>query len=228
MLLNETTIYILILAALAFSLIAQVGVKNKFKKYAEVRIRSGITGGEAAKQILEMNDIYDVSIQRVDGSLTDHYDPMNRVLRLSSDTMNSASIAAVGVAAHEAGHAIQHKEMYAPLSIRTACVKTAGIGSQAAWPIFVLGLILSWEPLLYAGICLYAAMVLFTLVTLPVEFNASSRAVRALTDSGILASDETHGARKVLSAAAMTYVASALMAVLQLLRLMAIAGRRRD
>ncbi len=228
MYLNETTLYLLIIAALVFSLIAQFGVKRKFTKYAEVPVRSGVTGGEAAKQILEMNDIYDVRIERVNGMLTDHYDPVNHVLRLSSATMDSANIAAVGVAAHEAGHAIQHKELYAPLAIRTACVRTAGIGSQAAWPLFLLGLILSWEPLLWAGICLYAAMVLFTLVTLPVEFNASSRAVSALSETGILAADETYGAKKVLSAAAMTYLASALMAVLQLLRLIAIAGRRRD
>lgn len=180
--------------------------------------------------ILDSASLHDVKIEMTRGHLSDHYDPSRRVLRLSEATYMSPSIAAVGVAAHEAGHALQHKEQYGPLMLRTLCAQTTGIGSRLAWPLFIFGLILSFEPLLWAGIALYGLVFLFTLITLPVEYNASSRALANLTQLGIVDYDERNGANEVLSAAAKTYVASALMAALQLLRLLSIAnrGRRRN
>lgn len=225
--LNSGQLYALIFLVLILSLVAQLAVKRKFQQYSQVYVESGLTGGQVARRILEDAGITNVRIERADGYLSDHYDPHNMVLRLSSATMDQPSVAAVGVAAHEAGHVLQHKDAYAPLVLRTACVKSASIGSQAAWPLFLLGIILSWEPLLWIGIGLYAAMVAFTLITLPVELNASSRALSILSANQYLAPGELPGARKVLSAAALTYVASALMAVLQLLRLITIANRNR-
>ena len=224
---NEGTLYLLILGALALSLLAQVLVNSRFERYRKVPTASGLTGGEVARRLLDDAGLRNVRIERVSGRLTDHYDPQAKVLRLSSETMDGANVAALGVAAHETGHALQDADAYAPLQLRTACVRTAGIGSQAAWPLFLAGLIFNFRPLVLIGIALYAAMVVFTLVTLPVELNASHRALTLLENGGYLTSDEMPGARSVLSAAALTYVASALMAVLQLLRLIAIAGNRR-
>ena len=224
---NEGTLYLLILGALALSLLAQVLVNSRFERYRKVPDASGLTGGEVARRLLDDAGLRNVRIERVSGRLTDHYDPQAKVLRLSPETMDGANVAALGVAAHETGHALQDADAYAPLQLRTACVRTAGIGSQAAWPLFLAGLIFNFRPLVLIGIALYAAMVVFTLVTLPVELNASHRALTRLENGGYLTSDEMPGARSVLSAAALTYVASALMAVLQLLRLIAIAGNRR-
>lgn len=224
---DEGILYLLILGALALSLLAQVLVNSRFERYRKVSTASGLTGGEVARQLLDDAGLRNVRIERVSGRLTDHYDPQAKVLRLSPQTMDGANVAALGVAAHETGHALQDADAYAPLQLRTACVRTAGIGSQAAWPLFLAGLIFNFRPLVLIGIALYTAMVVFTLVTLPVELNASRRALTLLENGGYLTSGEMPGARSVLSAAALTYVASALMAVLQLLRLIAIAGNRR-
>ena len=186
-----------------------------------------MTGAEIARAILDSNNCRDVRIERVSGSLTDHYDPENNVLRLSSEVYGSTSIAALGVAAHEAGHAIQDAQDYAPLRIRANLVPVANIGSGMAIPLFMMGLLMSWEPLTKLGIFAFAFSVLFYVVTLPVEFNASRRAVTVLA-SGYLPQDEVKGVKAVLSAAALTYVAAALQAVLQLLRLVLLANRRRD
>lgn len=225
---NSTTLYFLILLSLGLSLLAQALTRNTYNRYSQAPASCGLTGGEVARRIMEKEGIQNVSIEVVDGTLTDHYDPTNLVLRLSSSTMYGNSVAAIGVAAHETGHVLQHRDAYQPLEIRNACVKTVGFGSRAAWPIFLAGLLLSMRPLIWIGIGLYAAIVAFALITLPVEFNASSRAIQCLTADGYLAGDETEGARKVLSAAALTYVASALTAILQLLRLIALSkGNRR-
>ena len=224
---DEGILYLLILGALALSLLAQVLVNSRFERYRKMPTASGLTGGEVARQLLDDAGLRNVRIERVSGRLTDHYDPQAKVLRLSPQTMDGANVAALGVAAHETGHALQDADAYAPLQLRTACVRTAGIGSQAAWPLFLAGLIFNFRPLVLIGIALYTAMVVFTLVTLPVELNASRRALTLLENGGYLTSGEMPGARSVLSAAALTYVASALMAVLQLLRLIAIAGNRR-
>ena len=221
--------YILLIPALILSMWAQFRVSSTFSRFSKVRASSGMTATQMAEQLLHAEGVYDVSVERTRGNLTDHYDPKNMVLRLSDSTANSTSVAALGVAAHEAGHVLQHRDGYAPLMLRTAAVPVVNIGSNLSWPLFVAGLIFSWEPLLYAGIALFALAVLFALITLPVEFNASKRALAALEANGYLQpGEEMRGARKVLSAAAMTYVASAFMAIMQLLRLLAIAGVRRD
>ena len=221
--------YILLIPALILSMWAQFRVSSTFSRFSKVRAFSGMTATQMAEQLLHAEGVYDVSVERTRGNLTDHYDPKNMVLRLSDSTANSTSVAALGVAAHEAGHVLQHRDGYAPLMLRTAAVPVVNIGSNLSWPLFLVGLIFSWEPLLYAGIALFALAVLFALITLPVEFNASKRALAALETNGYLQpGEEMRGAKKVLSAAAMTYVASAFMAIMQLLRLLAIAGSRRD
>lgn len=221
--------YLLLIPALLLSLWAQFRVSSTFNRFSKVRASSGMTATQMAEQLLHAEGVYDVSVERTRGNLTDHYDPKNMVLRLSDSTANSTSVAALGVAAHEAGHVLQHRDGYAPLMLRTAAVPVVNIGSNLSWPLFLVGLIFSWEPLLYAGIALFALAVLFALITLPVEFNASKRALAALETNGYLQpGEEMRGAKKVLSAAAMTYVASAFMAIMQLLRLLAIAGSRRD
>lgn len=221
--------YILLIPALILSMWAQFRVSSTFSRFSKVRASSGMTATQMAEQLLHAEGVYDVSVERTRGNLTDHYDPKNMVLRLSDSTANSTSVAALGVAAHEAGHVLQHRDGYAPLMLRTAAVPVVNIGSNLSWPLFLVGLIFSWEPLLYAGIALFALAVLFALITLPVEFNASKRALAALEANGYLQpGEEMRGAKKVLSAAAMTYVASAFMAIMQLLRLLAIAGARRD
>ena len=221
--------YILLIPALILSMWAQFRVSSTFSRFSKVRASSGMTATQMAEQLLHAEGVYDVSVERTRGNLTDHYDPKNMVLRLSDSTANSTSVAALGVAAHEAGHVLQHRDGYAPLMLRTAAVPVVNIGSNLSWPLFLVGLIFSWEPLLYVGIALFALAVLFALITLPVEFNASKRALAALETNGYLQpGEEMRGAKKVLSAAAMTYVASAFMAIMQLLRLLAIAGVRRD
>ena len=220
--------YFLLIPGLLLALYAQFKVSSAFNRWKQVRSRTGLTGAGIARMILDANGAKDVRIERVGGSLTDHYDPQDGVLRLSDEVYASGSVAALGVAAHEAGHAIQDAQDYAPLRIRATMVPVANIGSTAAIPLFMLGLVFSWEPLLKIGILCFSLAVLFYVVTLPVEFNASGRAVAVLS-SGYLPEDEIKGVKAVLSAAALTYVAAALQAVLQLLRLVLLANsRRRD
>lgn len=222
--------YILVLIGLAISMIASGKVKGTYAKYSKVRSRSGMTGAQAADRILKSAGLYEVRIEHIAGSLTDHYDPRTKVLRLSDSVYGSASVAAIGVAAHECGHAIQDDHSYAPLRIRNSLVPVANIGTQAAWPIILAGLFLgSSSFLINLGILLFSLGVLFQLVTLPVEFDASARAIRILGDSGILYEEEVKQTRKVLSAAAMTYVAAAAASILSLLRLLILfGGRSRD
>lgn len=217
--------YMLIVISALISLFAQFLVNSRFSKYSRVRSRSGMTGAQAAERILQSQGIYDVAIQRVSGKLTDHYDPRNKTLNLSDAVYASTSVAAVGVAAHECGHAIQHARGYAPLSFRSALVPVANIGSQLSWLFIILGIFFGGShTLIMIGILMFSAVVLFQLVTLPVEFNASGRALKLLSETGILQKDEVSDTRKVLSAAALTYVAAAATAVLQLLRLLRLFG----
>lgn len=222
--------YILVFIGAILSLMASARVKSTFAKYSKVRSLSGMTGAQAAERILQSAGIYDVSIQHVSGNLTDHYDPRNKTLSLSDGVYNQTSVAAVGVAAHECGHAIQHDKNYVPLKLRAAILPVANIGASISWPLIILGIILGYsQSLIYLGIILFSFAVLFQLVTLPVEFNASSRAVRILNDSGILYGDEIDQTKKVLGAAALTYVAGAAASILQLLRLLILfGGRDRD
>lgn len=230
MIYDPTYIYIIIGAVI--SLLASVMVKSTFSRYSKVRSMSGCTGAYAAEQILRRAEIYDVRIEHVPGNLTDHYDPRNKILRLSDSVYNSASVAAIGVAAHECGHAIQHARGYVPLTIRSAIVPVVNFGTNISWFLIVAGLFLRSETaqvLLYAGIIAFSLGVLFQLITLPVEFNASGRALRMLREMNMLSNEEIGGTRKVLSAAALTYVAGAIASILQLLRLLIIAGgRNRD
>lgn len=220
---------IIVLPGLLIALWAQFRVNSTFSKYSEVGTRAGCTAAEAARILLDDNGLQSVRIERVSGHLSDHYDPRDKVLRLSDSVMNSTSVAALGVAAHEAGHAVQDAQGYKPLMLRTALAPMVSIGSNMAIPLFVLGLIFAWEPLLNVGIILFSLVVLFSLITLPVEFNASRRALATLEGDALLSSDELTGARRVLSAAALTYVAAALQSILNLLRLLVLAGdRRRD
>ena len=223
--------YVLVLIGAVISLFASMRVKTTFHKYAKVRSRSNMTGAQAAQRVLNSAGIYDVRIQHVAGDLTDHYDPRNKTLNLSDSVYGSASVAAVGVAAHECGHAIQHQQGYSPLNLRSALVPVANLGSTAAWPLIILGILFGGAGSLLCkiGILLFSAAVLFQIVTLPVEFNASARAVRILGDTGILSEQELPYTKKVLKAAALTYVAGAAAAILQLLRLVLLAGgRNRD
>lgn len=222
-------LYFLILISVVIAMVAQYKVKSTYSKYSRVRSDLGLTGVQAAQKILNMNGIYDVSIQHIAGDLTDNYNPRNKVLSLSDAVYNSTSIAAIGVAAHECGHAIQHDVGYAPLLIRNTIAPVVNIASSLSWIFIAAGLFFGMSPtLIDVGIIMFSLAVLFELITLPVEFNASGRALTILSDSGMLYPDETAGAKKVLSAAAMTYVASALTAVLQLLRLIMLFGRRSD
>lgn len=223
--------YILVIIGAAICLLASNRVNSTFNRFAKVRSLNRITGREAAEMILRTSGIYDVQVQRISGSLTDHYDPKNKVLRLSDATYGADSVAAIGVAAHECGHAIQHATGYLPLSIRASLVPIANFGSMAAWPLILIGLFMNGNTailLINIGILAFSASVLFQLVTLPVEFNASKRAVRILAETGMLYPEEVPQTRKVLNAAAFTYVASAAASILQLLRLIMIGGRRRD
>lgn len=222
--------YFLVLIGVVLSLLASGRVKSTFSKYSQVRNSRGLTGAQAAEQVLHTAGIYDVRIERVGGNLTDHYDPRTKVLRLSDSVYGQTSVAAVGVAAHECGHAIQHAKGYAPLKLRSTLVPVANFGSKLAWPLIIFGLFISGESsrlLINAGIIAFLGAVLFQLVTLPVEFNASNRAIRMIADSGMMYGEEIKGAKKVLSAAALTYVASAATAILQLLRILILTGGRR-
>ena len=222
--------FILLIVAMIFSMVAQTKVSSTFNKYSRVKNRAGFTGAQVATQMLQNAGIYDVSVQRVAGNLTDHYDPRTKTLRLSQGVYDSMSVAALGVAAHETGHAIQHDVGYAPLALRSFFVPLANFGSRLAFPLIVIGFIVAGggSTLVTLGILFFSLSVAFTVITLPVEFNASHRAIDLLVADGFLSSDEIGGAKKVLSAAAMTYVAAAFAAVVQLLRLIAIFGRRDD
>ena len=221
--------YILILIGAVISMIASAKVKSTYARYGKVGSRIGMTAADAARMILDNAGLRHIRIERVAGDLTDHYSPKEQVLRLSDTTIRSTSIAAIGVAAHECGHAIQHAEHYAPITIRNAIVPVVNIGSRLSWPILFAGLLFGIGGLLDIGIILLSIGLLFQLVTLPVEFNASSRALRILDHSAMLDDEELRGARKVLSAAAMTYVAAVIASLLSLLRLIILfGGRRRD
>ena len=218
--------YFLLIIGMILSMAASARVKSTFSIYSRVRSASGLTGAEAARRILHMAGITDVTVVPISGSLTDHYDPRNKQLALSQDVYDRTPVAAIGVAAHECGHAIQDAQNYVPLNLRSAIVPVANIGSTLSWPLFLAGLILSIRPLLTLGILLFSFAVLFQLVTLPVEFNASARALKMLGSSGMLGTDEVKSAKKVLTAAALTYVAALASSILQLLRLIILAGGR--
>lgn len=228
--------YILVLIGALLCIFASSRVNSTYSKYAKIRSKRGITGAEAAQRILQMSGIHDVQIQHVAGNLTDHYDPSQKVLRLSDTVYGSNSVAAIGVAAHECGHALQHKEGYLPLKIRSALVPAANIGSRLGLPIVILGLVLGigfdlpgggYFSLAEIGIWIFALAVLFQIITLPVEFNASGRALKMLGSYGLMSEDEVGDCRRVLGAAALTYVAAAASSILQLLRLVILSGNRR-
>ncbi len=219
---------ILVIPGLLLGLWAQMRVSSAFRKYSAVHARSGMSAEDVARSMLNQAGCGNVSIRTVSGNLTDHYDPRNNTLRLSDGVYGSSSVAAIGIAAHECGHAMQQHEGYAPLVLRSALVPVVNLGSNLYFPIFLLGLLFSWEPLIYVGIACFALTLVFSLVTLPVEFNASGRALRVLDQQGYLSSEEMDGARAVLNAAAMTYVAAAISSLLQLVRLLVIARNRRD
>jgi hypothetical protein len=224
--------YILVLIGAVICMIASARVNSTFNKYAQYRSMSGMTGAQAAERILRAAGISDVTVQHVSGNLTDHYNPADQTLNLSDAVYNKTSVAAVGVAAHECGHAIQHAKNYLPLSVRTAFVPVANLGSTLAWPVLILGVIINGRSsmfLIHLGIFLFSLAVIFQLLTLPVEFDASRRALVQLRTQGILGEEELGYTKKVLKAAALTYVASAAAAILQLLRvLLLFGGRRRD
>ena len=222
--------YFLVLIGVVLSLLAQAKVNSTFSKYSSVRNVRGITGADAAQRILQGAGVYDVRVEYTAGNLTDHFDPKSKVLRLSESVYGQASVAAIGVAAHECGHAIQHARGYAPLKLRSVLVPVANFGAKIAWPLIIFGLFITSQAsmlLINLGIIAFLGSVLFQIVTLPVEFNASNRAIQILGESGMLQSDELRGARKVLNAAALTYVASAATAILQLLRILLLVGGRR-
>lgn len=221
---------ILVLIGVVLSMMASSKVQSTYAKYSRVRSMTGMTGAETAKRLLNSQGIYDVEVRRVAGSLTDHYDPRSKTVNLSESVYDSASVAAIGVAAHECGHAIQDNTEYVPLKVRGAIVPVVNIGTQLSWPMIILGIFLggAGSPLVQIGILLFTLCVLFQLVTLPVEFNASSRAVKLLDETGILSGEEVGYTKNVLGAAALTYVAAAAGSILQLLRLLILFGGRRD
>lgn len=219
----------LILPAFLLSLFAQFKVKSTFSKYSRLLSSSRLTGADAARRVLSAHGVYDVSIEQVSGSLTDHFDPKTKVIRLSDSVYGATSVAAIGVAAHEAGHAVQYNENYAPIKIRNSLVPVVNFGSRFSWIALMLGLVLSFQPLILLGIILFSFATLFQVITLPVELNASKRAMDTIKDEFLLREDqEVKGARRVLTAAAMTYLAAVVMSIAQLLRLLAIFGRRRN
>ena len=222
--------YVLVLIGALISMVASINVNSTYRRFSTVMSMRGVRAEEAAQCILHDAGIYDVRIERIRGELTDHYSPSEKVLRLSDAVYGSTSVAAIGVAAHECGHAIQHKVGYVPLSLRSLSVPVANIGSKLSWPLILIGLLIGYTPLAQIGVILFLAVVLFQLITLPVEFNASYRALQVLKQDSMLSMDELSGARKVLTAAALTYVAALFSTILQLLRLVMIVngGRRRD
>lgn len=231
----DWTYLVLVLPCVLLSLWASSSVNSTFKKYAKVTSARRITGAEAAQRVLRSNGVYNVRIERVSGNLTDHFDPKTNVIRLSDSVYDSPSVAAIGVACHEAGHAVQYAENYGPIKLRAAIIPVTNIGSKLAMPLILAGILLSFlgsfsDTLVYAGIACFSLSLVFQLVTLPVEFNASRRAMAAIEEDNILSREEQRGARKTLTAAAMTYVAATAVALAQLLRLIMLFGgrRRRD
>ncbi len=220
--------YILVIIAMLLSMFASFGVNSAFNKYKKVQTIRRITGQQAARRVLDMNGLQHIRIERVSGNLTDHFDPKAGVIRLSDATHDDTSVAAVGVAAHEAGHAVQHAVGYAPIKIRNSIVPIVNIGNSLSMPLFIIGLILGMTGLAYLGVLLFSLTLVFQIVTLPVEFNASRRAINILDNSGLLYEDEIGPAKKVLKAAAMTYVAAVAATALQLLRFLLILNRRDD
>ncbi len=219
---------VLVVPALIFALIAQAKVKTTFSAYSKQGNMRGLTGEQAARQVLAQYGITDVSIEMVNGKLTDHYDPRDNVIRLSQEVYASTSIAAIGVACHEAGHAAQHAQGYAPIKIRNAILPVCNIGSTLGFPLAILGIIFSYDPLISIGLLLYSLVAVFQFATLPVEFNASKRAMQVIGNADILSPEEAYGAKKVLGAAAMTYVAALAVSIANLLRLVMLANNRRD
>lgn len=222
------TSYLLVLVAFVVSLAASANVKSTYKRYSNVNNARGFTADEVARKILDDNGLHNVRIEHIHGNLTDHYDPRDNVIRLSDAVYGQTSVAAIGVAAHECGHAVQHSVEYTPIKIRSAIIPVTQFGSQLAYPLVILGLILGGNQLFITiGIWLYIAVVAFQLVTLPTEFDASHRALKTLEGSGFLMPEENKQARKVLTAAALTYVAALFTAIVNLLRLIAISNRKR-
>ena len=219
--------FIFVVPALIIALLAQANVSSAFRRYSRVSNSRGYTGYEIARRILDQHGLYDVQIQHVRGSLTDHFDPTARVVRLSDAVYHSTSVAAIGVAAHEVGHAIQHNEGYFPIKVRSAIVPITNIGSSLAWPLAIFGLILGLESLATIGLWLFLIVVVFQLITLPVEFNASSRALTTIREEGILEGEEYLGAKRMLTAAALTYVAALITAIANFLRMLALVNRNR-
>jgi len=225
----DYTYIIFVMPALFLAMYAQFKVSSTFNKYKTVGNRRDLTGAQVARKILDMNGLHNVVVEKVAGNLTDHYDPRTNIVRLSDATYSSTSVAAIGVAAHEVGHAVQHAEGYTPIKIRNMIVPVVQVASYVAWPLAIIGILMSFSKLAIVGVVMFAAVVLFQLITLPVEFNASSRAIRTLDNYQLLDGEELKASKKVLSAAAMTYVASAAVAIGNLLRLLVlVGGRRRD
>lgn len=209
-----------------FALFCQLKVKSNFNRYSKIRNSRGMTGADAAYRLLQLNGVNDVKIKRISGDLTDHYNPATKEICLSENVFNSTSIAAIGVACHEAGHACQHAEGYLPLKIRNLAIPLTRFGSSLGVPLTLLGIVFTYEPLIYAGIILYSVVAFFQFITLPVEFNASSRALKVIESNAFLTNEEYKGARKVLSAAALTYVAALASALATLFRLLILSNRR--
>lgn len=214
-----------LIPALIFAFYAQMKIRSAYKKYSKVKSHAGFSGAQIAERILKQNGIYDVKVESVAGQLSDHYDPRGKVVRLSEGNFQSNSLAALAVAAHEVGHAIQHKKAYAPLQLRHVILPVTNVASFAAFPLFIIGMIISSGFLMDLGIVFFAGVVVFHLITLPVEFNASKRALIALNENGYLINTELNGAKKVLDAAALTYLAAAAMALLNLIRLIILRGQ---
>lgn len=219
---------VIMIPVLLFSFYCQIKVKRAFRRYSSVHAMCGMTGAQAAARLLQLNGITDVQIRQIGGTLTDYYDPKNKEICLSGDVYNATSVAAIGVACHEAGHAFQHAQGYAPLKIRNAAIPATRIGSSLGIPLVLLGMVFTWRPLIMVGIVLYALVALFQLLTLPVEFNASRRALQTIESNQFLTEQEYRGAKKVLTAAALTYVAALASALATLLRLLLLAGRSND
>lgn len=218
----------IMIPVIIFAFICQLKVQSNYKKYGRIRNARNMTGAQAAYELLQLNGITDVRIKRISGNLTDHYNPKTKEICLSEGVFNSNSIAAVGIACHEAGHACQHAQGYFPLKIRNFIIPVIRFGSNLGIPLALIGIIFSWQPLIYIGIILYAAVAVFQLITLPVEFNASKRALQTIRTNSFLVGAEYNGARKVLTAAALTYVAALASSLATLLRLLLVAGRRSD
>ena len=219
---------VIMIPVLLFSFYCQIKVKRAFRRYSSVHAMCGMTGAQAAARLLQLNGITDVQIRQIGGTLTDYYDPKNKEICLSGDVYNATSVAAIGVACHEAGHACQHAQGYAPLKIRNAAIPATRIGSSLGIPLVLLGMVFTWRPLIMVGIVLYALVALFQLLTLPVEFNASRRALQTIESNQFLTEQEYRGAKKVLTAAALTYVAALASALATLLRLLLLAGRSNE